>query len=394
MKNSTLLSLFGLIILALVVVMGCFGCSNMPTMAEQETNPGIKMVQNEQNSDSLLVGVWAIFTVKTTGTPTPVSYLWTFGDGTATVNTTFAQTEHRYVSTGNFIVSVQVGYSNGSSNTYTRQVRVYQPGVPPSDDILVLLSSSQESSGKWTYRLGLSTAAYSGGSGASPFITGQPGGVIITNPVPGYSWVQLMNQQENGRLIVIVTCWDQSEVFLNYGGNFISGQPPAQWNWADIRNSTYYVAEDGGGNLYFSLIGGQLLPAGSGTTNQLPGLLGDDSPSTLRITVEEQGTLRFFCNLDRLQNFDGGAWLEYTAVNGDHNRQPLQPSSFFSGWAETVLPLSALADNPIKIRYGHNISDLADMTRSKYWVPSDNWLEFYFLPINGGKGGWEIRPTR
>jgi len=287
---------------------------------------------------------------------------------------------------------VQVSYSNGGSNTYARQVRVYQPVVPPSDDVLVLLSSSQESSGKWTYRLGLSTSAYSGGSGANPFITGQPGGVVITNPVAGYSWVQLANQQENGRLIVTVTCWDQSDVFLNYGGNFISGTAPAQWNWADISESAYFVAETGGGNLHFSLVAGQLLPIGGGVS-QLPGLLGDDAPATLRMTAS-QDSLKVFCNLDRLPNYQGGGWLEYVAANGDHDRQPLQSSSFFSGWAEAILPLSALADNPVKIRYGHNISDLADMTGSKYWVPADGWLEFSLLPIQGGKGGWEVRLTR
>lgn len=379
---------FGLAILLAMAFM--VGCSDMPTVPNvPPDDTGIKLTQNGKDVDSLLVNVFAIFTVNVTGS-SPVSYLWTFGDGTPAITTTFAQTEHRYIATGTFITSVVVAYSNGGSNTYTRQVRVYQPGAPPSDDILVLLSSSQESSGKWTYRLGLSTSAYSGGSGVNPFVTGQPGGVIITNPAPGYTWVQLVNQQENGRLIVTVTCWDQSDVFLNFGGNFISGQPTSQWNWADISESVYYVAETGGGNLHFSLTAGQLLPVG-GNVAQLPGLIGDDTPATLRMTVG-QDSIKVFCNLDRLQNFDGGAWLEYTAANGDHNRQPLQVSSFFSGWAETVLPLSALADNPIKIRYGHNINDLADMTQSKYWIPADGWLEFYLLIIEDGKGGWEVYP--
>lgn len=376
---------FGLAILLAMTFL--VGCSDMPT-TPVVPDDGIKLTQGGKDVDSLLVNIWAAFSVNVAGS-SPVSYLWTFGDGTPTVNTTFAQIEHRYVTTGTFTVSVQVGYSNGSSNTYSRQVRVYQPGIPPIDDILVLLSSSQESSGKWIYRLGLSTAAYSGGSGANPFITGQPGGVVVTNPVAGYSWVQLVNQQENGRLIVTITCWDQNDVFLNFGGSFISGQPPAQWNWADIQGSVYYVAEDGGGNLHFSLTAGQLLPVG-GNVAQLPGLIGDDNPATLRMTVG-QDSIKVFCNLDRLQNFNGNAWLEYTAANGDHDRQPLQLSSFFSGWAEAVLPLSALNDNPIKVRYGHNASDLADMTQSKYWVPADGWLEFYLLPIYGGKGGWEVQ---
>lgn len=381
---------FGLAaMLAMVFLAACSDMPTVPTVPDDNT-PGIKLTQNGKNVDSLLVNIWAIFSVNVAGS-SPVSYSWDFGDGTS-ASTTFAQTEHRYIATGTFTASVVVAYSNGGSNTYTRQVQVYQPGVPPSDDVLVLLSSSQENSGKWTYRLGLSTSAYSGGSGANPFITGQPGGVIITNPAPGYTWVQLVNQQENGRLIMTVTCWDQSDVFLNYGGNFISGQPAANWNWADISESAYYVAETGGGNLHFSLTAGQLLPVG-GNVAQLPGLIGDDTPATLRMTVG-QDSIKVFCNLDRLQNFDGGAWLEYTAANGDHDRQPLQVSSFFSGWAETVLPLSALADNPVKIRYGHNVSDLADMTNSKYWVPADGWLEFYLLPIQGGKGGWEVRLTQ
>ncbi len=383
---------FGLAVLLVTVFL--VGCSDMPTVPNvPPDDDGIKLAQNGKNVDSLLVNIWAGFTVNVAGS-SPVSYLWTFGDSTPAVNTTFAQTEHRYVTVGTFTASVVVTYSNGGNNTYTRQVRVYQPGVPPSDDILVLLSSSQESSGKWTYRLGLATSAYAGGSGANPFITGQPGGVVITNPVnnSNYNWVQLVTQQENGRLIVTITCWDQNDVFLNYGGNFISGTAPAQWNWADIEDSDYFVAETGGGNLHFSLSAGQLLPTG-GSVSQLPGLIGDDSPATLRMTVG-QDSLKVFCNLDRLQNFDGGAWVEYTAVNGDHDRQPLQLSAFFSGWAEAVLPLSALNDNPVKVRYGHNVSDLADMTASKYWVPADGWLEFYLLPIDGGKGGWEVRPTQ
>lgn len=380
---------FGLAIMAMFFLVGC---SDMSTVPLVDDTPGIKLFQGGKTVDSLLVNIYSLFSVNVAGS-SPVSYLWNFGDGTPTVNTTFAQTEHRYVTVGTFTASVVVAYSNGGSNTYSRLVKVYQPSAPPSDDILVLLSSSQESSGKWTYRLGLTTSAYSGGSGANPFVTGQSGGVVITNPVSGYyDWVQLVNQQENGRLIVVITCWDQDETFLNFGGNFISGAQPSQWNWADIEDSAYYIAETGGGNLHFSLSSGQLLPVG-GTVSQLPGLLGDDDPATLRMTVE-QDSLKIFCNLSRLSNYQGGAWLEYVAADGDNNRQPLQLSNFFSGWAETVLPLSALADNPVKIRYGHNISDLADMTGSKYWVPADGWLEFYLLPIDGGKGGWEVRLTR
>lgn len=379
---------FGLAAMLAMVFLAA--CSDMPTIPVVPDD-GIKLSQGGKNVDSLLVNIWAGFTVNTTGSP--VSYLWTFGDGTPNVTTTFAQTEHRYVNIGTFTASVEVTYSNGNSNTYTRQVRVYQPGIPPNDDVLVLLSSSQENSGKWIYRIGLSTSAYSGGSGANPFITGQPGGVIITNSVSGYNWVQLANQQESGRLIVTVTCWDQNDVFLNFGGNFISDQPPAQWNWADISESAYFVAETGGGNLHFSLIGGQLLPTGGGVS-QLPGLLGDDAPATLRMTAG-QDSLKFFCNFDRLSNYQGGGWLEFQSPNGgDLNRQILQASDFFSGWGEATLPLTILADNPFKVRYGHHLNDLADMTASKYWVPADGWLEFYLLPIDGGKGGWEVRPTQ
>lgn len=317
---------FGLAaILAMVFFVGCSDMPTVPTVPDDNT-PGIKLTQNGKDVDSLLINIWAGFTVNVAGS-SPVSYLWTFGDGTSAVTTIFAQTEHRYITTGTFTASVKVSYSNGSSKTYTRSLRVYQPDVPPSDDILILLSSSQESSGKWTYRLGLSTSAYSDGSGANPFVTGQPNGVVITNPVADYSWIQLVNQQENGRLIVTVTCWDQNDVFLNYGGNFIASIAPGQWNWADITQSAYFVAENGGGNLHFSLTAGQILPVG-GTATQLPGLLGDESPATLRITAG-QDSLKFFCNLDRLLNFDGGAWLEYMAVNDDHDRQPLQMSAFF-----------------------------------------------------------------
>jgi len=54
-----------------------------------------------------------------------------------------------------------------------------------------------------------------------------------------------------------------------------------------------------------------------------------------------------------------------------------------------VLPLSALANEPVKIRYGHHDNDLADMAGSKYWVASDGWLEFYIVQIGSG-GGWDI----
>ncbi len=377
-------------LLAGVALLLLAACSDMPTVVESADTFGIEMCQGGREVDSLLVDIMTIFTVVVPSGTTPVSYCWVFGDSTPAVYTGFAQVEHRYTEVGTYLVMVEVTYSNGHTITYSRSIVVYRLSVPPVDDILILLSSHQEPSGKWTYRLGLDTSAYNDGIGTNPFITGEPGGVIITNPVnnTNYNWVQLVDNQnqQDGRLIIEVTCWNQDDVFLNYGGNFIYGAPPAQWNWADIRESTYFVAENGGGNLHFSLVDGQLLPVNGGSY-QLPGLLGDDIPATIRLTVGID-SLKIFCNLDRLQNFEGNAWLEFVAPSGDYNRQPLA-SSFFSGWAEVVLPLSALANEPVKIRYGHHDNDLADMAGSKYWVASDGWLEFYIVQIGSG-GGWDI----
>jgi len=372
----------------------------MPTITQPEDFPGIKLFQGGKEVDSLLVNVIVIYTVTLPEEGgNPISYSWNFGDNISDT-TNVPQVEHRYVAAGNYVVQVVVTWADGSQVTYSRDVRVYATVTPPLpvDDILVLMSSSQENSGKWTYRLGLSIQAYANGSGENPFITGEPGGVIITNPVNSidYSWVQLVNNQQDGRLIVEVTCWDQDEVILNYGGNFIYGAPPAQWNWADITGSIYYVPHSAqhpeqGGNLHFALRAGQLLPHGGG--GQLPGLLGDTPPATLRITALAD-SIRLFFNLDRLEEFNSGAWVEYMSPTHEIVRQSLS-LSYFSGWGEIEIPLSALADDPVKVRYGHLNDELADMSGSEFWIPNDGWLEFYLQSINskGGKSsGWRMLP--
>ncbi len=385
---------------AVVVLLILAACSDMPTMppTESEDLPGIKLCQGGREVDSLLVNIMTIFMVTVPEGTNPVSYSWSFGDSVGVI-TNVPQAEHRYVTVGNYLARVTLAYADGSSTTYSKAIRVYSQVIPPPpvDDILVLISSSQQPSGKWTYRLGLSTQAYSSGPGGNPFITGEAGGIFITNPVnnTNYSWVQLVNTQQGDRLIIEVTCWDQSNIFINYGGNFLYGYPPAQWNWADISGSMYYVPNpppQEGGDLHFALVGGQLLLPGGG--GQLPGLLGDSSPATLRMTViTDPMSIKLFFNLDRLDNFQGGAWMEYVCSTHEIVRQDLSLSSTFSGWAEVVLPLSALADDPIRVRYGHHNGDLADMTGSQYWIPNDSWLEFYLQPINGkgGKrGGWRM----
>ena len=393
-KQHALFFLAGVVVGVLLILTAC---SDMPTITQPENIPGIKLSQGGRDVDSLLVNIMTIFVVTVPEGSNPISYAWDFGDSTSSVITNIPQTEHRYIAAGNYVARVVVTYADGGSTTYSRNVKVYVPEVPALDDILILISSNQENSGKWTYRLGLSTEAYGNGSGGNPFITGEPGGVIIVNPVnnTNYSWVQLVNNQQDGRLIVDVTCWDQNDVFLNYGGNFIYGAPPAQWNWADISGSMYYVPNpppQEGGDLHFALVGGQLLLPGGG--GELPGLLGDSSPATLRMTViTDPMSIKLFFNLDRLDNFQGGAWMEYVCSTHEIVRQDLSLSSTFSGWAEVVLPLSALADDPIRVRYGHHNGDLADMTGSQYWIPNDGWLEFYLQPINGrgGKrGGWRM----
>ena len=374
-------------------------CSDMPTITQPEENlPGIKLSQGGKEVDSVLVNVIVIFRVTLPEEEgNPISYNWNFGDSVADT-TNVPQVEHRYVVAGNYVVQVVVTWADGSQITYSRNIRVYTALIPPPpvDDILVLMSSSQENSGKWTYRLGLSTQAYSNGSGGNPFITGEPGGVIINNPVNNtdYSWVQLVNNQQDDWLIVEVTCWDQSDLFINYGGNFIYGADPSQWNWADISDSDFYVsnAPDPGGNLRFALRAGQLLPHGGG--GQLPGLLGDMPPATLRITALTD-SIRLFFNLDRLENFNGGAWVEYMSPTHEIIHQSL-PLSSFSGWGEIDIPLSALADDPVRVRYGHLDDELADMSGSEFWIPTDGWLEFYLQSINskGGKSsGWRMLPV-
>lgn len=393
-KRSFLLFLAGVVVGSLLILTAC---SDMPTIAQPENIPGIKLSQGGRDVDSLLANIMTIFVVTVPEGSNPISYAWDFGDTTSSVITNIPQAEHRYTAAGNYVARVVVTYADGGSTTYSRNVRVYVAEVPPLDDILILISSNQENSGKWTYHLGLSTEAYSYGPGGNPFITGESNGVIITNPVnnTNYSWVQLVNNQQDGRLIVDVTCWDQDEVLLNYGGNFIYDAPSTQWNWAIIEGSIFYVHNtppQQGGNLCFALRGGQLLLPGGG--GQLPGLLGDSSPATLRMTViTDPMSIKLFFNLDRLENFQGGAWVEYVSATHEIIHQPLTLSSFFSGWGEITIPLAALADDPVKVRYGHLDDSLADMAGSEYWVPADQWLEFYLQPINGkgGKrGGWRM----
>jgi len=109
--------------------------------------------------------------------------------------------------------------------------------------------------------------------------------------------------------------------------------------------------------------------------------------------ITDPMSIKLFFNLDRLENFQGGAWVEYVSATHEIIHQPLTLSSFFSGWGEITIPLAALADDPVKVRYGHLDDSLADMAGSEYWVPADQWLEFYLQPINGkgGKrGGWRM----
>ena len=392
-KRSFLLFLAGVVVGSLLILTAC---SNMP-ITQPENIPGIKLCQAGREADSLLANIMTIFVVTVPEGSNPISYAWDFGDTTSSVITNIPQVEHRYIAAGNYVARVVVTYADGGSTTYSRNVRVYVAEVPALDDILILISSNQENSGKWTYHLGLSTQAYSYGPGGNPFITGESNGVIIVNPVnnTNYSWVQLVNNQQDGRLIVDVTCWDQDEVLLNYGGNFIYDAPSTQWNWAIIEGSIFYVHNtppQQGGNLCFALRGGQLLPTGGG--GQLPGLLGDTPPATLRITALTD-SIRLFFNLDRLENFNGGAWVEYMSPTHEIVHQSL-PLSSFSGWGEIDIPLSALADDPVRVRYGHLNDELADMSGSEFWIPTDGWLEFYLQSINskGGKSsGWRMLPV-
>ncbi|HPU92486.1 MAG TPA: hypothetical protein PLD97_02815, partial [bacterium] len=91
----------------------------------------------------------------------------------------------------------------------------------------------------------------------------------------------------------------------------------------------------------------------------------------------------------------GGAWVEYMSPTHEIIHQSL-PLSSFSGWGEIDIPLSALADDPVRVRYGHLNDELADMSGSEFWIPTDGWLEFYLQPINskGGKSsGWRMLPV-
>lgn len=380
MKKSLML-LTGLImaVLAATLFTGCQ--SSLPTASSNDAGEGIiNCKQFNRDVDSVMVNFMTIFTVNLpAGTGTPTAYSWNFGDGSPVVNSGVNQVQHVYTVTGVYSVVVTVTLSSGATyGPVTKSLTVYTGGTT-TDEILTLISAAQGSNGKWTYRLGLAQSAYSTGSGSNPFITGTTG-VVVTNPVNStYNWVQLISQVQNGKLVVIIECYNQDDLFLNYGGNFAIGAPSSSWNWANIQGSTFFVSEEGGGNLRFSLRDGQLLSTGS--SSNLPGLLGDDQSAAIFRMTAGADSLKLYFNIAALTNFNGGAFVEYRDALGGITQQPLPFSDFFTGWGEITLPLMVFQQNPFTIRYGHGSSHaLADMTSSPFY--SDGWLKFYIQPLS------------
>lgn len=390
MKKRSMLWLLGFVVLMALL----FGCSNMPTENTDDNtgNVTLRVYQYDRPVDSLRVGIYTVFRINVPGGVNNItSYDWDFGDTTSVFNTEVNQCDHRYDNPGSYQLIVRVNFASGGSMPYTFPVRVYSGGS--TDDILRLISATQNNNGRWTYRLGLSIAACSGDN-SHPFVTGTQG-VVVTNPYSTtYSWLQLITTPAvDGRYVVEVTCYNQEDIFLNYGGNFIPTNPSSAWGWATIGGSEYFQPEGGGGNLHFSLINGQLLPVGS--NSQLPGLLGDENPSTLRMTVVSD-SVRLYFSLDRLSNFNGGGYVEYVDNVGITQHVAVGTSEAFNGWLEFGLPVSTLG-SPVMVRYGHQDSVLANMSSSKYWVASDQFMEFYLVTIpesSRNPSGWEIRPVR
>ncbi len=380
MKKSTML-LIGLMVAVLVVFITT-GCqSSLPTVVDNTSEDGaIVCKQFGRDVDSVQVGVFCSFYVNVTGGAIPTAYRWNFGDGDS-LSTGINQVEHRFATAGNYLVSVRIVLSDGSITLpITKTLTAYVATQPPAGEILTLISANHESNGMWTYRLGLSQSAYNSGSGANPFITGT-GGVIVTNPINNttYNWVQLVNQVQNGKLVVTVTCYNQADLFINYGGNFIFNNPSPSWNWANIQSSQYYVPIPGdGGNLRFSLRDGQLLQIG--TTTNLPGFLGDTNPAIFRFSVGVD-SVRFFFNLSTIPNFDGTSFVEFKDAVGGVTHQNLPVSNVFTGWGEVVLAKAIMQLSPVKIRFGHQGNVLADLTASEHF-DNDQWLEVMPLDLN------------
>jgi len=374
--------LIGLVVAVLVVFITT-GCqSSLPTVVDNTSEDGVIVCkQFNRDVDSVLVNFMTIFTVNLpAGTGTPTSYSWNFGDNTPVVNSGVNQVQHIYTVTGVYSVAVTVTLSNGTTyGPVTKSLTVYNSNQPPTDEILTLISATQGQNGRWTYRLGLAQSAYATGSMEHPFITGTQG-VIVTNPVNStFNWVQLVTTTQNGKIVVVVDCYNQDDLFLNYGGNFSIANESPSWNWANIQGSSYFVSVNGSGNLRFSLRDGQLLHIG--TTSSLPGLLGDDQAAPVfRMTVGTD-SLKFYFNIAALTGFNGSAFVEFKDNLDGITQQPLPFSDFFTGWGEVTLPLTVLQQNPFSLRYGHGSSHtIADMTSSPYY--SNGWLVFYIQPMN------------
>lgn len=390
MKKSLML-LAGLMVavLATILFTGCQ--SSLPTATESPSQEGqIFCKQFGRDVDSVRVGVFCSFYVNVAGGTSPTAFRWNFGDGDS-LTTGVNQIEHKYVAAGTYTVSVVIVLNDGSiSNPITKTLKAYVATEPPAGEILTLISSSHENNGMWTYRLGLAQSAYASGSGANPFITGT-GGIIITNPVnqSAYNWVQLVSQVQNGKLVVTVTCYNQDDLFINYGGNFVFNNPSPSWNWANIMSSQYYVPIEGdGGNLRFALRDGQIFTIG-GSGNTLPGFNGDNNPAIMRYSVGAD-SVKFYFNLTAIPGFAGNAFVEYKDAIGGVTHQGLPVSSFFTGWGEIVLPIAVMQTSPVKIRYGHQNDVQADISASEHYDGS-NWLEFYLQSVNTAKGRvWRV----
>ena len=374
--------------MAVLFFVGC--TSSLPTAADSSQEGQIVCKQLGRDVDSVRVNVYCSFYVNIPGGASPTAFRWKFGDGDS-LTTGINQVEHKYTTVGTYTVSVVIVLSDGSiTNPITKTLKAYVSTQPPAGEILTLIAANQENNGMWTYRLGLAQSAYASGSGANPFITGT-GGIVITNPVnqSTYNWVQLIDQFQNGKLVVTITCYNQDDLFLNYGGNFVFNNPSPSWNWASIANSQYYVPIEGdGGNLRFALRDGQIFTIGGGN-NGLPGFNGDSNPAILRYSVGSD-SVKFYFNLTAMTGFTGNAFVEYQDAIGGTTHQGLPVSDFFTGWGEIVLPIAVMQTSPVKVRYGHQGDVLADISASGHY-DGVGWLEFYLQSVNTAKGRvWQV----
>ncbi|XEO75282.1 hypothetical protein WKT22_00298 [Candidatus Lokiarchaeum ossiferum] len=82
------------------------------------------------------IGELVTFTDETTGGNRPLTYYWTFGDKTYSINT---NPIHRYRIKGSYVVNLRVTDANGDSDTINRTINI-MIGMTPSHDTRINIS--------------------------------------------------------------------------------------------------------------------------------------------------------------------------------------------------------------------------------------------------------------